>query len=210
MQSEDQFRESDEDQLPDDDEEIYEDEKLCADDQLSRLRATHTLLQAGIHHVVWAEYAMAIAHYVPIGFTVFDLELLISPYDITRAAHLICLEHRYTPIDVRQAHGGYPDLFNPLSTVVLRHRGYLSSSYATNEPPYIYLHTPSTFRFDINNDSTLITNPNPPDESSGRLLYPSFIAFCDSIIDTIHEPLSSFLDFHEIGGIARPLNCPCW
>ena len=177
-----------ENEFPDEDE-FSDEDQLSHEDQLSRLRAAHTLLQAGIHHIVWAEYAMGIAHCIPISWTLFNLELLVSPYDITRAAHLICLKHSYTPIDVRRAQywEGNPKGFNPLSTVILRHRDY-PDCYKANEPPDIYLHTASTFHFDINDPSLTATHPCPPDEASGRLLYPSLLAFCNSIIDSIHEP----------------------
>ncbi len=177
-----------EDEFPDEDE-FCDEDQLSHEDQLSRLRAAHTLLEAGVHHIIWAENAMGIAHCIPISWPLFDLELLVSPYDITRAAHLICLKHPYTPVDVRRAQywEGNPKGFNPLSTVVLRHRDH-PHCYKANEPPDIYLHTASTFHVDIHDLSLTTTNPCPPDEASGRLLYPSLPAFCNSIIDSIHEP----------------------
>jgi len=171
--------------------------QVSPNEQLSQLRAAHTLLQAGIHHVVWAEYAMAIAHCVPIGWGHFDLQLLIPPYNITQAAHLICLKHPYKPTDVREAEywPGLPKNFDPLTTVLLRHRDY-PNCYNINQPPNIYLHTASAFHFDVHNRTATVTDPSPPDESFRGLLYPSLIAFCDSIIDSIHEPPLPFCDQH--------------
>ena len=171
--------------------------QVTPEDQLSALRAAYTLLQAGIPHVVWGEYAMAIAHCVPIGHGFFDLQLLVSPYDIVQAAHLICLKHPYTQVDIREAEywPGDPKYLKPSSTVFLRHQDN-PNCYDTNEPPNIYLHTASAFHFDSQDPTVITSDPNPPDESSRQLLYPSLPAFCNAIIDTIHEPPLPF--YHHI------------
>ena len=53
---------------------------------------------------------------------------------------------------------------------------------------HIFLHTSSTFHFDLDDPSRTFTDPDPPHPSVAAIRYPTEIAFLDSLIDTMYDP----------------------
>ena len=170
---------------------FYDESPVVEFEQRVRLRIPVTLLEAGIHHVVYGEDVLGIVHRVPTGL--FSLQLLVAPENIARTAELICSKYSYSFVDPRDADCwwdySFPGMdrvyaFNGSNTILLR--AFDVANACTNyEPPHVLIHAASVY---IHDPTRTTLNPSPPNDVSKSILFPTVPAFYDSLIDTHHEP----------------------
>jgi len=173
---------------------FYDESPVPEFEQRARLRIPVTLLEAGIHHVVYGDDALGIVHRVPICLS--SLELLVAPENIARTAELIRSKYPYSFVEPRDADCcrdySFPGMdrayaFNGSDTILLRALD-IDNARTNYEPSHILIHTTSVYHFDIHDPTRTMLNPAPPDDASKSILFPTVPAFYDSLIDTYHEP----------------------
>lgn len=139
---------------------------------------------------------MTIVHHAPVYhgfFRPISQHVLVPKSSVGLAARIISQQHGYDIFN----NPPFPQLceqilaFRPSTALPDGNSATVLLSHP--DPEYdgaarIFLHPSSTFHFDLDDPSRTLTNPNPPDPSLAAILFPTEVAFIDSIIDSHSEP----------------------
>lgn len=165
------------------------------DSHYVRIKHLSALLDAKIKFVVHGDDALNMIYRTPKSYACVPIpqHILVPDDAIGDAAHVLSTAHGYTifnnpPFPTKLTDSIYA--FRP-STALLDGNSATAMLYHP-DPKYksarcIFLHPTSTFQFDLDDPSTTLTNPHPPDPSLAAILFPTEIAFLDSLVDIIFE-----------------------
>lgn len=169
--------------------ELYDSSPWSQVVQENRLKYARTLSNADIECLVWAEDALAFAHFVPTCLG--PLQLLVADQDLHAASTQITksLECRlfsgFNPRHVESI------LLDPSQPKAFPYSVCLETTIAVcnrtpDDPDFIFIHPQSQFYFNIQDKSRSLSLTPFPD----NIRFPTITAFIDSMIATYLDPPS--------------------
>ncbi|KAF7307423.1 hypothetical protein MIND_00536700 [Mycena indigotica] len=168
----------------------YDESPSGPDEQTGRLTPCLPLLQHNIPFAIYGEDALSIVHRVPAVLDGVCQHLLVPDVYFNEAARImskgsysLALQDDYSLwlesslLNDTELHAF--DLQNS-SALLLHHSPEEAEEMSI--PPRIFVHKQSVFHFDINDPSSTMLNPEPPDPIFRPILFPSLPGFLDSSV----------------------------
>ncbi|KAI0338113.1 hypothetical protein BDW22DRAFT_811404 [Trametopsis cervina] len=177
---------------------LYDESTTSPRLQHIRLAPARSILRSGIPCTVYAEDALDFVHFVPTDL--FTLQILVPDESVEQAANTITSDGPYLrmtePIPhwrEMQAFDLAPPYCFPTSiSLQLRPENVIENP--TNQeyhvPSTILVHPQSFFHFNMSDGTAAVPLPTPPHPEDSGILFPTICGFLDSLIATIHEPVT--------------------